>query len=75
MIFGLLLNWLCECIAFSFVSDKGIYSQSSIKVMAWNIDGSQYDSLKVSDIATVIHKHNPGDHDALVAEFIFKGNN
>lgn len=59
MIIGLLLNWLCECFAFSFVSDKGIYSQSCIKVMAWNIDGSQYDSLKVSEIANVIHKHNP----------------
>ena len=59
VIIGLLLNWLCECFAFSFVSDKGIYSQSNIKVMAWNIDGSQYDSLKVSEIANVIHKHNP----------------
>lgn len=27
--------------------------------MAWNIDGSQYDSLKVSKIANVIHKYNP----------------
>ena len=27
--------------------------------MAWNIDGSKYDTLKVSEIANVIHKHNP----------------
>ena len=59
VITGLLLNCLCECFAFSFVSDKVIYSQSNINVMAWNIDGSQYDSLKVSEIANVIHKHNP----------------
>lgn len=59
VITGLLLNWLCECFAFSFVFDKGIYGKSAVKVMAWNIDGSQYDSLKVSKIANVIHKHNP----------------
>lgn len=59
VITGLLLNWLCECFAFSFVFDKGIYGKSAVKVMAWNIDGSQYDSLKVSEIANVIHKHNP----------------
>lgn len=59
VIIGLLLNWLCECFAFSFVSDKGMCSKSSIKVMTWNIDGSQYDSLKVSEIANVIHRHNP----------------
>ena len=59
VITGLLLNWLCECFAFSFVFDNGIYGKSAVKVMAWNIDGSQYDSLKVSEIANVIHKHNP----------------
>ena len=59
VITGLLLNWLCECFAFSLVFDKGIYGKSAVKVMAWNIDGSQYDSLKVSEIANVIHKHNP----------------
>ena len=59
VITGLLLNWLCECFAFSFVFDKGIYGKSAVKVMVWNIDGSQYDSLKVSEIANVIHKHNP----------------
>ena len=59
VITGLLLNWLCECFAFSFVFDKGIYGKSAVKVMAWNIDGSQYDSLKVSEIADVIHKYNP----------------
>ena len=59
VITGLLLNWLCECFAFSLVFDKGIYDKSAVKVMSWNIDGSQYDSLKVSEIANVIHKHNP----------------
>ena len=59
VITGLLLNWLCECFAFSFVFDKGIYGKSAVKVMAWNIDGSEYDSLKVSKIADVIHKYNP----------------
>ena len=65
VIIGLLLNWLSECFAFSIMSDKekngksGTCSKSTIKVMAWNIDGSQYDSLKVSKIANVFHKHNP----------------
>ena len=59
VIIGLLLNWLCECFAFSLVSDKGTCSKSTIKVMAWNIDGSKFDSLKVSEIASAIHKHNP----------------
>ena len=59
VITGLLLNWLCECYAFSLVSNKGTCSKSTIKVMAWNIDGSKFDSLKISEIADVISKLNP----------------
>ena len=59
VITGLLLNWLCECFAFSIMSDKEINGKSAVRVMAWNIDGSKYDSLKVSEIASAIHKHNP----------------
>ena len=59
VITGLLLNWLCECFAISIIPDKEICDKNTIKVMVWNIDGSKYDSLKVSEIASAIHKHNP----------------
>lgn len=59
LILGILLNWLSECFAISLISNKEIYGKSTVRVMAWNIDGSKYDSLKVSEIANVIHKHNP----------------
>lgn len=59
VIVGFLLNWVSECFAFSLISNKEICEKRTVKVMAWNIDGSEYDSLKVSKIADVIHKYNP----------------
>lgn len=59
VIISLLLNWLSESFAFSIMSDKENNGKSAVRVMAWNIDGSKYDLLKVSEIANVIHKHNP----------------
>lgn len=59
VIISLLLNWLSESFAFSIMSDKEINGKSAVRVMAWNIDGSKYDSLKVPEIASAIHKHNP----------------
>ena len=67
VIIGFLINWLCECFAISIIPDKEICDKNTIKVMVWNIDGSKYDSLKVTEIANVIHKHNP---DAI---FSFRG--
>ena len=59
VVIGFILNWVSECFAFSFIPNKEICEKSTVSVMAWNIDGSQYDSLKVSEIANVIYKHNP----------------
>lgn len=59
VVVGFLLNWLSECFAFSLISNKDICGKRTVKVMAWNIDGSEYDSLKVARIADVIHKYKP----------------
>ena len=59
VIIGLILNWFSECFAFSLISNKEICEKRTVRVMAWNIDGSEYDSLKVARIADVIYKHNP----------------
>ena len=59
VIVGFLLNWVSECFAFSLISNKEICEKRTVRVMAWNIDGSKFDSLKVSEIASAIHKHNP----------------
>ena len=59
VVVGFLLNWLSECFAFSLISNKEICEKRTVRVMAWNIDGSEYDSLKVARIADVIYKHNP----------------
>lgn len=59
VVVGFLLNWLSECFAFSLISNKEICEKRTVRVMAWNIDGSEYDSLKVSEIADVIHKYKP----------------
>lgn len=48
VIISLLLNWLSESFAFSIMSDKENNGKSAVRVMAWNIDGSKYDLLKVS---------------------------
>ena len=59
VVVGFLLNWLSECFAFSLMSNNEICGKRTVRVMAWNIDGSEYDSLKVAKIADVIHKHKP----------------
>ena len=59
VIIGLIFNWLSECFAFSLMSNNEICGKRTVRVMAWNIDGSEYDSLKVAKIADVIHKHKP----------------
>ena len=59
VIIGLILNWFSECFAFSLISNKEICEKRTVRVMAWNIDGSEYDSLKVAKIADVINKHKP----------------
>ena len=59
VVVGFILNWLSECFAFSLISNNEMCGNRTVRVMAWNIDGSEYDSLKVSEIANVIHKHNP----------------
>ena len=59
VIVGFLLNWVSECFAFSLISNKEICEKRTVRVMAWNIDGSKFDSLKVSEIASAIHKHSP----------------
>ena len=57
VVVGFLLNWLSECFAFSLMSNNEICGKRTVRVMAWNIDGSEYDSLKVAKIADVINKH------------------
>lgn len=59
VVVGFLLNCLSECFAFSLISNNEMCGNRTVRVMAWNIDGSEYDSLKVSKIADVIHKYNP----------------
>ena len=59
VVVGFLLNWLSECFAFSLMSNNEICGKRTVRVMAWNIDGSEYDSLKVARIADVIHKYKP----------------
>ena len=59
VVVGFLLNWLSECFAFSLMSNNEICGKRTVRVMAWNIDGSEYDSLKVAKIADVINKHKP----------------
>lgn len=59
VVVGFLLNWLSECFAFSLMSNNEICGKRTVSVMAWNIDGSEYDSLKVAKIADVINKHKP----------------
>ena len=59
VVVGFLLNCLFECFAFSLMSNNEMCGNRTVRVMAWNIDGSEYDSLKVSKIADVIHKYNP----------------
>ena len=58
VVVGFLLNWLSECFAFSLMSNNEICGKT-VRVIAWNINGSEYDSLKVSEIADVIHKYKP----------------
>lgn len=59
VVVGFLLNWLSECLAFSLMSNNEICGKKAVRVMAWNIDGSEYDSLKVARIADVIIKYKP----------------
>ena len=59
VVVGFLLNWLSECFAFSLMSNNEMCGKRTVRVMAWNIDGSEYDSLKVARIADVIHKYKP----------------
>ena len=59
VVVGFLLNWLSECFAFSLISNNEMCGKRTIRVMAWNIDGSEYDSLKVAKIADVINKYKP----------------
>ena len=59
VVVGFLLNWLSECFAFSLMSNNEMCGKRTVRVMAWNIDGSEYDSLKVSRIADVINKYKP----------------
>ena len=59
VVVGFLLNWLSECFAFSLMSNNEMCGKRTVRVMAWNIDGSEYDSLKVAKIADVINKHKP----------------
>ena len=59
VVVGFILNWLSECFAFSLMSNNEICGKRTVRVMAWNIDGSEYDSLKVARIADVINKHKP----------------
>lgn len=41
VIIGLILNWFSECFAFSLISNKEICEKRTVRVMAWNIDGSE----------------------------------
>ena len=59
VVVGFLLNWLSECFAFSLISNNEMCGKRTIRVMVWNIDGSEYDSLKVARIADVINKYKP----------------
>ena len=59
VVVGFLLNWLSECFAFSLMSNNEMCGKRTVRVMAWNIDGSEYDSIKVAKIADVINKHKP----------------
>ena len=60
VVFALLLNCWCECVALHFFSCvTNTDARLSIKVMTWNIDGSEYDSLKVRTIVDVINEQNP----------------
>ena len=59
VVVGFLLNWSSECFAFSLISNNEMCGKRTIRVMAWNIDGSEYDSLKVARIADVINKYKP----------------
>ena len=57
VVVGFLLNWLSECFAFSLMSNNEMCVKRTVRVMAWNMDGSAYDSIKVAKIADVINKH------------------
>lgn len=59
VVVGFILNCLSECFAFSLMSNNEMCGKRTVRVMAWNIDGSEYDSLKVARIADVIHKYKP----------------
>ena len=43
VVVGFLLNWLSECFAFSLMSNNEMCGKTAVRVMAWNIDGSEYD--------------------------------
>lgn len=59
MIIAIFLNWSVQCFAIPDIGSLGSNNGNTLRVLAWNIDGSEYDSLKVTETARIINKHNP----------------
>lgn len=53
------INWCFECVPLNWGNNYSIGNFSRLKVLTWNIDGGEFDSLKVKGIVELIYAENP----------------